>query len=162
MTEGLPLGWAFLPMREDDLDRVLDVEVRAYSFPWSRGNFRDSLQSGYMAEVLVDGSRPEALVGYFVAMPGVEEVHLLNLTVAPSCQRQGHARTLLERLQRRAVAVQARTLWLEVRASNQRALHVYERRGFARVGLRRGYYPAASSQREDAVVMRLPLVEASS
>lgn len=162
MTEELQWGWAFRPMREDDLDLVLDVEARAYSFPWSRGNFRDSLHSGYMADLLVDESREEALVGYFVAMPGVEEVHLLNLTVAPSRQRQGHARTLLDRLQARAIAMQAQTLWLEVRASNQRALHLYEKRGFSRVGLRRGYYPAAASQREDAVVMRLPLVGSSS
>ena len=162
MTEALPKGWAFRAMKEDDLDLVLDVEVRAYSFPWSRGNFRDSLRSGYMADLLLDGSGPEALVGYFVAMPGVEEVHLLNLTVAPSRQRQGHARTLLDRVHSRAIAAQAKTLWLEVRASNQRALHLYEKRGFSRVGLRRGYYPAASSQREDAVVMRLPLVGVSS
>ena len=51
------------------------------------------------------------------------------------------------------------TLWLEVRASNARARQVYARRGFAEVGLRRGYYPAGKAQREDAIVMSLPLGE---
>jgi len=46
-----------------------------------------------------------------------------------------------------------------VRASNVRARHVYARRGFAEVGLRRGYYPAGKAQREDAIVMSLPLGE---
>jgi ribosomal-protein-alanine N-acetyltransferase len=48
-----------------------------------------------------------------------------------------------------------RLLWLEVRASNERARRLYARRGFAEVGLRRGYYPAAQGRREDAVVMSL-------
>ena len=147
---------SFRPMQETDLDRVMAVEVQAYSFPWSRGNFGDSLRSGYLAEMLMDG-QGEELLGYFVAMPGVEEMHLLNLTVTPQRQRQGHARTLLDRLQMRSADHGATVLWLEVRVSNHRALSVYEARGFEKVGKRSGYYPASAGRREDAVVMRLPL-----
>jgi ribosomal-protein-alanine N-acetyltransferase len=50
-------------------------------------------------------------------------------------------------------------LWLEVRQSNQRAREVYRRYGFTQVGWRRGYYPAAGGQREDACVLRLVLTE---
>jgi ribosomal-protein-alanine N-acetyltransferase len=49
-------------------------------------------------------------------------------------------------------------LWLEVRAGNQRARALYRQRGYAEVGLRRGYYPAAQGLREDAVVMSLAVV----
>ncbi|WP_326540161.1 ribosomal protein S18-alanine N-acetyltransferase [Pseudorhodoferax sp.] len=139
-------------MQVADLDRVLAIEVLAYSHPWTRGNFVDSLAAGYLAELLVDGD--DSVIGYFIAMPGVGELHLLNLTVAPAHQRAGHARTLLDALQaccqRRGLPV----LWLEVRAGNARARHVYLRRGFVEVGLRRRYYPAGHLLREDAIVMR--------
>lgn len=141
------------PMRAADLERVLAVEVRAYSIPWTRGNFIDSLAAGYLAELLVD--EQGGLVGYFVAMAGVDELHLLNLTVTPDRQRQGHACRLLDALEQRCRAHACPTLWLEVRAGNARARHVYRRRGFQEVGLRRGYYPAGHGGREDAVMMRL-------
>ena len=142
-------------MQYGDLDRVLAVERAAYSFPWTRGNFIDSLAAGYLSEMLVDDRA--GLVGYYVAMAGVGEMHLLNLTVAPVHQRRGHSRTVLDALERRCRERSLATLWLEVRASNARARQVYARRGFAEVGLRRGYYPAGKSQREDAIVMSLDL-----
>jgi ribosomal-protein-alanine N-acetyltransferase len=144
-------------MQFGDLDRVLAVERAAYSFPWSRGNFVDSLAAGYLAEMLLDDRA--GLLGYYVAMAGVDEMHLLNLTVAPAQQRRGHSRTLLDALESRCRERNVATLWLEVRASNARARQVYARRGFAEVGLRRGYYPAGKSQREDAIVMSLALGE---
>ena len=147
------------PMRYDDLDRVLVIERAAYGFPWTRGNFVDSLASDYLAELLVEDG--DVLLGYYLAMPGVDERHLLNLTVAPAWQRRGHARDLLDALQRRCLERGVPKLWLEVRASNQRARDIYARRGFAEVGLRRGYYPAGKAQREDAIVMSLGLQEGS-
>jgi [ribosomal protein S18]-alanine N-acetyltransferase len=144
-------------MRYGDLDAVIAVERAAYSFPWTRGNFIDSLAAGYLAEMLVDDRA--GLVGYYVAMAGVDEMHLLNLTVAPAQQRRGHSRALLDVLEHRCREQGLATLWLEVRASNARARQVYARRGFAEVGLRRGYYPAAKATREDAIVMSLALGE---
>ncbi len=145
------------PMQYGDLDEVLAVECAAYSFPWTRGNFIDSLAAGYLAEMLVD--ERAGLVGYYLAMAGVGEMHLLNLTVAPQQQRRGHSLTLLDALERRCREQRLATLWLEVRSSNARARHVYARRGFADVGLRRGYYPAGNAAREDAIVMSLALGE---
>jgi [ribosomal protein S18]-alanine N-acetyltransferase len=140
-------------MTTQDLDAVMAIEARCYSFPWTRGNFVDSLAVGYGAEVLVD--EHGALVGYWVAMAGAGEMHLLNITVAPEWQGQGLARGMLDVLEQRCREAALPTLWLEVRGSNHRARDLYLSRGFAEVGLRRGYYPAAAGQREDAVVMRL-------
>ncbi len=137
------------------LDAVVAIEQQAYPFPWSRGNFIDSLAAGYLAEVLLEGSR--GVIGYYVAMHGVEEMHLLNITVAPDRWSAGHGRRLLDRVVQRAQALHARALWLEVRQSNVRARTVYERYGFQQVGLRRGYYPAPEGRREDALVMSLPI-----
>ena len=144
----------FEPMLPESLAQVLELEHSAYAHPWSRGNFSDALRSGYRAQLL---TADQALLGYFVAMRGVDEVHLLNITVAPQWQRQGWGRTMLDAVARWAGSVGARWLWLEVRISNQRAIDVYESHGYRRVGERKGYYPAADGQREDAIVMSLPL-----
>ena len=85
----------FEPLTEARLDEVVAVERQSYDHPWTRGNFADSLRSGYQAQLLdADG----VLLGYFVAMKGVDEVHLLNLTVAPPHQRQGWGRIMLDAL----------------------------------------------------------------
>jgi [ribosomal protein S18]-alanine N-acetyltransferase len=140
-----------------DLDAVLAIEASAYEFPWTRGNFVDSLAAGYRAQVLrADDDR---LCAYCVAMAGVQETHLLNLTVAAPWQQRGLARGLLDALAAESRADGALWLWLEVRESNQRARAVYRRYGFAEAGWRRAYYPAAAGRREDACVMRLPLAE---
>lgn len=141
-------------MAVGDLDRVMAVEARAYSHPWSRGNFIDSLAAGYETELRLGAD--DALIGYRVAMRGVAETHLLNITVAPAWQRRGHARALLARLIAQCRARADEALWLEVRQSNAAARALYAAIGFDEVGLRRGYYPADRG-REDAVVMRLGL-----
>lgn len=152
----------WVPMAVGHLDAVLAIETAAYAVPWTRGNFIDSMASGYDTWLLVDAQR--SLLGYFVAMEGVDEMHLLNLTVAPERQGQGLARCLLERLVELCHDRGAGDLWLEVRDSNARARLVYERFGFRQVGLRRGYYPQPPgvAGREDAVVMSLKLSESES
>ena len=143
-------------MSAHDLDAVAAIEAGAYSFPWIRGNFIDSLAASYQAQVLFGPA--DGIVGYYVAMAGVEEMHLLNITVAPQWQGRGLAGVMLDALEAESRARRLAMLWLEVRASNLRARALYARRGFAEAGLRRGYYPAALSKREDAVVMSLRLL----
>ena len=142
------------PMSQDDLDAVIAIEQTAYSHPWTRGNFRDSLNPLFEAQCLwLDGE----LLGYFLAMHGVEEMHLLNITVAPARQGQGWGHMMLDALSLMSRHVGAQWLWLEVRQSNVRALKVYERYGFKQVSIRKDYYPAGRLQREHAVVMSLKL-----
>lgn len=146
------LRWEALGL--DTLERLMQVEQQAYAHPWTRGNFQDALNAGYETRLLWQG---EELLGYFVAMRGVDETHLLNITVAPAHQRQGWARRLLDQLADWSRAQGAEWLWLEVRVGNHRAIAVYEAYGFRRVGERKRYYPAANGQREDAIVMSLRL-----
>lgn len=141
------------PLTVADLGAVLAIENAAYEFPWTRGNFIDALAAGNHAQGLRDAAG--TLCAYCVAMAGVQEMHLLNLTVAPPHQHRGLARLMLDALVAASGAADARWLWLEVRESNQRAQAVYRRYGFEPIGVRRGYYPAAGGQREDAIVMRL-------
>ena len=138
------------------LDAVLAIEVQAYTFPWTRGNFIDSLAAGYLARALVaDGGE---IIGYFVAMPGFEEMHLLNVTVAARHEGQGHARRMLAELYALSAGFAASAVWLEVRESNARARALYLREGFAEAGRRRDYYPAPQGRREDAILMNRSLL----
>ncbi len=145
------------PMTVAALDGVIALETLVYPFPWSRGNFVDALAAGYAAWTLV-GAGSE-LLGYCIAMRGVEEMHLLNITIAPPSRRCGYARRMLGELVRLCRGEGARRLWLEVRESNAEARATYVRLGFSHVGVRRGYYPAAEGRREDAVVMSLAISE---
>jgi ribosomal-protein-alanine N-acetyltransferase len=147
------------PMTIADLDAVMALEATVYSFPWTRGNFVDSLAAGYLARLLqsADGRR---LVGYCVAMVGAGEMHLLNITVATDFQRRGHARRMLADLLEDCRRLALDRLWLEVRESNAGARAAYARLGFRPMGLRPGYYPAAHGRREQAVVMSLDVERA--
>lgn len=144
----------WVAVTEAMLDDVLHIEDRAYTHPWTRGNFVDSLKTGYQIQAIYGG---DTLLGYFVAMEGVGEVHLLNITVAPEFQGQGWAVMLLDALAVWSRSRNAEMLWLEVRTSNTRAQQVYERYGFTRVGMRKNYYPFDATRREDAVVMSFRL-----
>ncbi|QCB47941.1 ribosomal-protein-alanine N-acetyltransferase [Hydrogenophaga sp. PAMC20947] len=158
----------YAPMTEADLDGVAEVEKSAYAHPWSRKHFADSMGSGYPAMLLLGELLPgelawppradgRVLLGYLVAMPGVEEVHLLNITVSPAHQRQGWARCLLDALVLWSRGHRALWLWLEARESNTPARALYTSYGFADMGVRKAYYPVGQGRREDAIVMNLSL-----
>ena len=147
------------PMMTAHLDAVMAIERETYLTPWTRGNFVDSLASGYPSHCLFDDRA--ALLGYCVAMQGAGEVHLLNLTVAPAAQGRGHARHMLDALVARGRQGGVARLWLEVREGNLRARSLYRRYGLVEVGRRKAYYPetpgSVPARREDAVLMSLIL-----
>lgn len=149
---GQGLDW--LPMAVGDLDAVLAIEQQVYSHPWTRGNFIDALGAGNWAWC---GRAQGTLRAYWLAMAVLDEVHLLNVAVARDHWGQGLGEHAMAHLQACARAQGACQIWLEVRASNARALALYQRLGYSPIGLRRGYYPSTSPQREDARVMRLNL-----
>jgi [ribosomal protein S18]-alanine N-acetyltransferase len=144
----------YAPMALADVDEVVALEESVYPHPWSRGNFVDSLASGYIAWTVRDEGW---LVGYFLLMEAVDEAHLLNVAVCPSHQRQKLGLYLLDKVAAVARGQGMESVLLEVRPSNLRALKVYERYGFKEIGRRKNYYPAHNGQREDAIVMRFTL-----
>ena len=142
----------YQPMQAADLDDVLALEESVYPYPWTMANFSDSLSSSYEAWVLRD--RDGDLLGYFLLMAVVDEAHLLNVAVSAEKQGQGLGRFLLNQAVACARGLGMESVLLEVRPSNARALEIYERYGFKQIGRRKGYYPTANQQREDAIVMR--------
>lgn len=153
MNAKLKNQYQFRPMRMDDLDAIMLIEPQIYPYPWTRGNFSDSLNSGYTAWVLLDD---EKIIGYSLMMLVLDEAHLLNLSVAKTYQKQGLGRTLLEHMVEIAKSNQMANMFLEVRPSNISAIALYGNMGFNEMTVRRNYYPAANG-REDAVLMGLAL-----
>lgn len=147
-------GWDECLLTEADLPALVAIEQRAYPYPWTEGNLRDSIRAGHTVLGLRCAGH---LVAYAILMPAPDEVHLLNLTVVPSCHRQGWGRHALQAAMRiAATQLQAQAMLLEVRPSNGPALALYEALGFCQIGRRRHYYPAPGG-REDALVLQRAL-----
>jgi len=139
----------YLPMRPADVAAVVAIEQRIYAFPWTAGNFADSLTSGHSAWIsLEDG----VIIGYAVMLLVLDEAHLLTIGIAATRQGRGLGSALLAYLYDAAKADGATRMFLDVRPSNTVACALYRRDGFAEIGRRRGYYPAPGG-REDALVM---------
>ena len=153
MSAVLQTEFKLRPMQLEDIDVVMSIEPHIYSHPWTRGNFTDSLQSGYSAWVLMQDQK---IIGYALMMMVLDEAHLLNLSIAKAYQKQGLGRLLLEHMITISKNHRAANMFLEVRASNVSAIVLYENIGFNEMAIRRAYYPAGNG-REDAVLMGLAL-----
>ena len=141
-------------MNHDDISMVSDIERRSYEFPWSHGVFRDCLLAGYQNIVLVRGS---AVAGYGVLSIAAGEAHILNICVDPDYRSHRYGEKLLDDLLCLARAASVRTIFLEVRPSNERASAWYRKMGCLQVASRPAYYQA-NEGREDAAVLAKKLV----
>lgn len=138
-----------LVMTDADLDAVAAAEALIHPFPWTRGNFADSLAAGYGAWLALEDGK---MVGYAIMMQVLDEAHLLNISVLPELQRCGRGSALLLCLFDFARARGATRMLLEVRPGNVSGQALYRRHDFVETGRRRDYYPAPGG-REDAIVM---------
>jgi len=131
-----------------DLDDVEAIEKRAYRTPWSRSMFASELAKP--ASICLGAFEGERLVGYVINSRYVDAWHVMNVAVSPSHQRRGIATQLFEHLLDLTRDDERRGYTLEVRISNADAIRLYEKLGFERRGIRRGYY---TDNREDALIM---------
>jgi [ribosomal protein S18]-alanine N-acetyltransferase len=143
-------------MRREDLDQVLAIEQVSFNQPWSLSLFEQELRKPALSTSFVActgerGSR--SVLGYLVFWVVAQEMHILNLAVAPAGRRKGIAKLLILSGLRYALAKGARMAFLEVRASNRPARNLYHGLGFVNSALRKSYY---DSPPEDALVMTLP------
>ena len=140
-------------MRASDLAEVAALEKSLYAFPWSIGNFRDSVNAGYDCWTVTHG---EVVIGYAILMVALDEAHLLNIAIASPWQSQGIGRDFLGHMVSVAKSASCQIVYLEVRPSNLAARHLYRKMGFQQIAIRPDYYPAVSG-REDALFLGLAL-----
>ncbi|HVC86469.1 MAG TPA: ribosomal protein S18-alanine N-acetyltransferase [Gaiellaceae bacterium] len=130
------------------LSAIESIEQRAYPTPWSRSMFASELAKP--TSICLGAFVGSDLVGYVVNSRYVDAWHVMNVAVDPEHQRRGIATALLERLFELTYDDERRGYTLEVRISNEDAIHLYEKLGFEPRGIRRGYY---TDNREDALIM---------
>lgn len=140
-------------MHTSDLDQIILIEREIFLFPWSLGNFADSIKTGYVCQVL---QQADTLMGYGIMMMSPEEAHILTLGIAANWQKKGLGKKLLQHFIQYAREQNAKSIFLDVRESNHSAAQLYKRMGFQQIATRKGYYPAMCG-REDALVMQLML-----
>ena len=136
------------PLGLRDLAAIEEIERRSYATAWSRSMFASELTKP-SSICLGAYDAVGTLLGYLIISRYVDAWHVMNVAVDPSARRQGIATALLERLFE-LTASDRRGYTLEVRVSNEGAIDLYERLGFRRRGIRRGYY---TDNREDALIM---------
>jgi len=138
-----------VPMALTDIASVTSIEQQAHSHPWSEKLFLSNFGQRYFNHALLLENQ---LIGYFVASAVAGEVTLMNIAVSPEHQGKGAGKFLLQALLDYARSNDEQEIWLEVRSSNQGAIHLYQTLGFVEVDIRKAYYPAENG-REDAVIM---------
>lgn len=138
------------------------IEARQHLVPWSAASFADVLHQGWHNVVLKDAH--QAVLGYYIAMTAGDDEELLTITVHPDQVGLGHGKTLMQHLIQSATQRGAARIFLEVRASNHRAIGLYEQLGFKMSGMRKNYYRIPANPRsgsparlEDACLMCLSL-----
>ncbi|WP_154224026.1 ribosomal protein S18-alanine N-acetyltransferase [Marinicella rhabdoformis] len=142
----------FNKIAAQDVKLIQDIERQAYPNPWSDRIMLDCINAGYQCIKMMREEEPEKIIAYAFLMIGVEESHLLNITVDPQLQRQGLAKQMMHRLFLISRINRGKQMILEVRASNEAAIGLYQKLGFKKIGNRRNYYQY-NGTKEDAVVM---------
>ena len=150
-----PAGARLRALTSADLESVQAIEDACQATPWSSGNFRDCLRSGYRCQVATVEGVP---VAFMILSSVLDESHLLNIAVAPAWQRRGLARWMMVEALSAAAQEDMSVMFLEVRAGNVAAQCLYRELGFEETGRRKGYYRTRSEAREDAVLMMAEIV----
>ncbi len=135
-------------MTEDTVSAVAELEAEVFSVPWSRQGFADTLTMENV--IFLTAMEDEELLGYCGIYLAADEGEITNVAVSPKYRRRGVAKALVQQVMDMTRTKGIRTYILEVRASNEGALRLYEGLGFVRSGLRKDFY---EKPREDAVVM---------
>jgi ribosomal-protein-alanine N-acetyltransferase len=146
---------ALRPARHEDITEMVEIEEASFSDPWSAASFAGYLSDSNAGRAIVTVAESSGhVVGYSVILFALPDADLANIAVAPLARGQGTGSLLLERTILAAKTVGTQTVFLEVRASNDSAIRMYERAGFSEFSRRRRYY---RDPVEDARVLRLDL-----
>ena len=143
----------FIPMDIKDLDKVYNLELDSYDYPWTKEILRDCILYKYDSfEVLFNNN----LVGYVISKITYPETHILDLTVKKSFRKKGIGKSLVELIISDARLRNSENIILEVRVNNIEAQSLYKKLNFQMIGIRKDYYESKNG-REDAYVFNLDL-----
>jgi ribosomal-protein-alanine N-acetyltransferase len=136
-------------MEEKDLDRVMEIEARAFTTPWSRESFILEITKNQLARYLV-AEMDNIVVGYGGIWLIIDEGHITNIASDLDYRRMGVGKSLVEGLIHVCSEKEISSMTLEVRKSNIAAQNLYKKYGFIEAGVRPKYY---ADDNEDAIIM---------
>ena len=135
----------------EDVPRLYYIETQAHRHPMSQNNLLTCFGSLYHnLGLIING----VLVGFAIIHQVVDEVTLIDICISPNVQSSGLGKLLMHEVVETANNRNARFIQLEVRASNNSAIRLYQKMGFSELGQRENYYPTAEG-RENAILMTL-------
>ena len=136
-------------MNESHVKAVADLEKICFSDPWSENSVASELKNKLALWLVAE--EEGAVAGYIGSQTCTDESDVMNVAVHPDFRRRGIAEKLVNALVEELRAIGSHCLTLEVRASNDPAIGLYEKLGFVEIGRRKNYY---RNPREDALIMR--------
>ena len=149
-------------MGERHVPQIAALEAASFSAPWDEGSIRGELENPLALWLAAEGEagacEERPVLGYVGSQSCFEDADILNVCVAPEARRRGVAEALMLELERRLLPKGVEKITLEVRASNEPAIRLYEKLGYSQVGTRKGYY---EKPREDALIMQKSLLSES-
>ncbi len=136
----------------NDLEEAYEIEVLTNPSPWSIDNFKSSFEVGHHGLVCKEDNK---MLGFLIFSPIKPEAHLLSIAVIETQQYKGIGSLLLKSMISQCKAMGINQVFLEVRASNEKAIGFYQKYGFKKDAIRENYYSGDIS--EDALLMSLGL-----
>lgn len=140
---------------------IAALEAETFSAPWDEASIRGELENPLALWLVAEGvgdrdgaDKSGSLLGYVGSQACFEDADILNVCVSPAARRRGIAEALMQELEVQLVPKGVEKITLEVRASNEPAIRLYEKLGYAQVGVRKGYY---EKPREDALILQKKL-----
>lgn len=139
----------YIPMNEDHIRQIAELERLCFNDPWSVKSIASELNNKLSLWLVAVDS--ETVVGYVGSQTVLGETDMMNIAVHPDYRKQGIGTGLILELIRELSSRGSHSLMLEVRASNEQAISVYSKLGFSEIGRRRNYY---RNPKEDALILR--------
>ena len=139
----------YVSFDESHVTPIAELEKLCFSDPWSENSIRYELTNplSFWLVAVEDGR----VAGYVGSQSVLDEADMMNIAVHPDFRRRGVAQSLVEGLIAELKEKDIRCLTLEVRASNDPAISLYQKLGFSQVGRRPNYY---RNPKEDALILR--------
>lgn len=142
-----------IPLSTEYFEEAYVIEQQAHHFPWTWATFLQNQGSNFHNLAIISD---EKLAGFTICQFVLDEASLFNLAIDPQQQKKGLGQRLITQLIEALIEREIQTLWLEVRASNDTAIRLYDKLGFNQISVRPDYYPS-NHGREDAILMALTL-----
>lgn len=143
----------FSPLSVKNYQAAFEIQCQSHLFPWSEKTFSDCLDSNYFAVQLKNSAEVQ---GFYIGLKILDEATLMDIAVAPKWRGQGLGQQLLTEFLLHCRRLDTADVWLEVRASNQSAIRLYEKSQFEVIDVRKNYYPTLEGK-ENALVMKKSL-----